>query len=348
MFHLSDNSNPDFELDVSHFDTSKVTDMSYMFADTGRKNTNFILDVSNFDTSNVTDMSDMFYCTGYQSTLLNIDVSNFDMSKVTAADYMFYQAGNRSNQFVTTLTISNPNMSSYTKIFFGAANNTGSKITLNFTIETEDLVNKIISSTIGKKPTKGKLIVDVDNLDVGDEIHISGEKFNVISQTDDTVTMLAKYNLGTDYKQSITQNNVTFSENIGWEYTPGPKEIDIQLWSTNPKNYVNAYVTYLKEETAVENLYGDLITLSELKALECLIPENYGSGTSKSCADSSYVDWLVNGQSWWTHSANADSPDIIWNVGATGYLSQHGNIFSHGVRPTITISKEALKNYLKK
>ncbi len=44
-------------LDVSSFDTSNVTTMSYMFygmsSVTG-------LDVSNFDTSNVTDMTDMF------------------------------------------------------------------------------------------------------------------------------------------------------------------------------------------------------------------------------------------------------------------------------------------------
>lgn len=71
------------ELDLSSFDTSKVTDMSYMFvycislAD---------LNLSNFNTSNVIDMSGMFAgCI----TLTELDVSNFDTSSVTNMSDMF-------------------------------------------------------------------------------------------------------------------------------------------------------------------------------------------------------------------------------------------------------------------
>ena len=75
--------------------------------------------------------------------------------------------------------------------------------------------------------------------------------------------MLAQYNLGTDYRQSTTTNYVIFSDTDGWEYTPGPKEIDIQIWSTNPKTYVNAYVEYLKTELEDDSVTGDLITLKD-------------------------------------------------------------------------------------
>ena len=44
-------------LDVSSFDTSEVTDMSYMFY----KCNSLYSDFSSFDTSKVTDFSGMFY-----------------------------------------------------------------------------------------------------------------------------------------------------------------------------------------------------------------------------------------------------------------------------------------------
>ena len=70
-------------LDVNNFDTSNVTTMSYMFADCTRL---VSLDVNNFDTSNVTTMSYMFAdCT----RLVSLDVNNFDTSKVNKMVGMF-------------------------------------------------------------------------------------------------------------------------------------------------------------------------------------------------------------------------------------------------------------------
>ena len=63
--------------------TSKVTDMSYMFSDCSALTS---LDVSGFDTSNVTDMSDMF---GSCSALTSLDLSGCDTSKVTNMRSMF-------------------------------------------------------------------------------------------------------------------------------------------------------------------------------------------------------------------------------------------------------------------
>ncbi|MDY6280869.1 MAG: BspA family leucine-rich repeat surface protein, partial [Roseburia faecis] len=66
-------------LDVSHFDTSKVTDMNFMFGGGYHAGCNFLttLDVSGWDTGNVTDMGNMFNgC----SILKSLDVSHFDTS----------------------------------------------------------------------------------------------------------------------------------------------------------------------------------------------------------------------------------------------------------------------------
>lgn len=74
-------------IDVSNFDTSKVTDMSYMFARffEGTSLTS-IVGLENFNTSNVTRMEGMFES---RANLTEINISNFDTSKVTDMSYMF-------------------------------------------------------------------------------------------------------------------------------------------------------------------------------------------------------------------------------------------------------------------
>ena len=69
-------------LDISHFDTSRVTNMSHMFAYSGINS----LNLSNFDTSKVTDMRAMFY---EMYRLTSINLSSFDTSHVTDMAYMF-------------------------------------------------------------------------------------------------------------------------------------------------------------------------------------------------------------------------------------------------------------------
>ena len=71
------------EIDLSSFDTSKVTNMGRMFS--GMSNL-IALDLSNFDTSQVTDMRYMFYG---MSSLTTLDLSNFDTSMVTNMNAMF-------------------------------------------------------------------------------------------------------------------------------------------------------------------------------------------------------------------------------------------------------------------
>ena len=84
------------EIDLSNFDTSKVTNMSGMFEDMSSLTT---LNLSNFDTSRVTDMSGMFE---RMSSLTSLNLSNFDTSKVINMRAMF---GSMSN--LTTLDLSN-------------------------------------------------------------------------------------------------------------------------------------------------------------------------------------------------------------------------------------------------
>ena len=94
------------ELDLSSFDTSKVTNMSYMFHEMSSLTS---LNLSNFDTSKVTDMNHMFRGI---SSLTSLNLSNFDTSKVTNMNSMFSFMHN------TTLNLSNFDTSKVTDMSY--------------------------------------------------------------------------------------------------------------------------------------------------------------------------------------------------------------------------------------
>ena len=93
------------EIDLSNFDTSKVTNMSNMFL--GMSNLTS-LNLSNFDTSQVTNMSSMF---GFMSNLTSLNLSNFDTSQVTNMAGMFFNI-----LLLTTLDFSSFNTSKVTSM----------------------------------------------------------------------------------------------------------------------------------------------------------------------------------------------------------------------------------------
>ena len=90
-------------LNLSNFDTSKVTRMNSMFEGASRLTT---LNLSNFDTSKVTDMEAMF---GYMYGLTSLNISSFDTSQVTNMRDMFSNIRN-----LTSLNLSNFNTSKVT------------------------------------------------------------------------------------------------------------------------------------------------------------------------------------------------------------------------------------------
>jgi surface protein len=70
--------------DISQWDTSGITDMSYMF----EGENDFNIDISGWDTSNVTDMSYMFSA----ALSFNQDISGWNVSNVTNMQNMFFSA----------------------------------------------------------------------------------------------------------------------------------------------------------------------------------------------------------------------------------------------------------------
>ena len=118
-------------LDLSNFDTSKVTNMKDMFYSmTGLTS----LNLSNFDTSQVTNMSGMFSSVWH---LTSLNLSNFDTSQVTNMDHMFNSVG------LTSLNLSNFNTSKVTSMvgMFSYMSNLTSLNLSNF--DTSKVINMV-------------------------------------------------------------------------------------------------------------------------------------------------------------------------------------------------------------
>jgi len=86
-----------FNGDISNWDTSKVTNMIYMFAMDGQTTKHqFNQNIGSWDVGEVTEMQYMF-----SNSIFNQDISNWDTSKVTNMSYMFASNGN-FNQDINT------------------------------------------------------------------------------------------------------------------------------------------------------------------------------------------------------------------------------------------------------
>ena len=109
---------------LDKLDTSSVTDMSVMFWNCTKLKS---LDVSNFDTSNVTNMSCMFGSYNFEMGLEKIiGLNNFDTRNVTDMSSMFYNCTN-----LESLNLSNFNTSNVTNMYcmFSACGNNNSEFT---------------------------------------------------------------------------------------------------------------------------------------------------------------------------------------------------------------------------
>ncbi len=127
-------------VDLSEFNTSQVTDMSYMFTlcyNLGN------LDLSGFNTSQVTDMRGMFWAC---RNLGNLDLSSFDTSQVTDMCNMFEGCSDLTDLDVSSFDTSQvTNMSG---MFSGCSGLTSLDLS-GFTINQETTTSSMLSGCSG-------------------------------------------------------------------------------------------------------------------------------------------------------------------------------------------------------
>ena len=118
VFNNCGYNSSEFTLDLGdNFDTSNATTMVYMFGSCGYNSTKFSLNLRDeFDTSKVTDMSYMFIDCGRSCPTFTLDLGNrFDTSSVTTMYRMFERCGYSSTAF-TTLDLSTFRVSANTNL----------------------------------------------------------------------------------------------------------------------------------------------------------------------------------------------------------------------------------------
>ena len=290
-------------------------------------------------------------------------VFNKEFSAVGDKVTIDYDITNASKNYDATISISCTESNNYLNInnIFDQSSNLTARSTRTGTL-TVELINAVsteqsyevkctITGTAIERETEGSgevnLPLEKTTYAIGEEVSIGEEVFNVIRDNGDTITMLAQYIVVANYRQRPTTDNadwVIFSLSYGWEYKPGPKEIDIQQFDGPVKRYVNEYVSYLKGETGDSILTGTLITLNELKSLGCTINDDYSYTSGLTCENSEHKSWLANDARWWTRSAQSSGTGGgVWVVYGQGKLdTRFYNDLSYGVPPVITISKSVL------
>ena len=187
----------------------------------------------------------------------------------------------------------------------------------------------------------------------GTEVTYLGEKFYVISDVNNEISLLTKYNIDSS---NYRQNSEEILEKILWRDWVSIEEKNISnLYSPDDTwglaYTMNNYAEYLKTNLNDTSLSINLITLDELGSLGCTIAEDY-IGTKGSviiqggfsCSSSPHSEWLVNNQSWWTRSkdlGNGLTATSIWVVEEDGELSvwDIADASYYGLRPVIKMSK---------
>lgn len=187
-------------LDLSNFNTSKVKDMQHMFSWCSSLTT---LDLSGFDTSNVENIGSMFHRCTVLTTLGNVV---FDTTNVASATWMF----GRCSKITATINVTGTNIYSdeYRSMLTGAAIESGTKITINYTSDASSIAQ-------GMKATGTGNIVLSSVIQQNNTITISGNSninYEISNRLSGTIGRLISTD-GTKYVASFKLNGETIEGN---------------------------------------------------------------------------------------------------------------------------------------
>ena len=115
MFYYVAENNESATVNLTGWDTSKVTDMSHMFHNGAIFTNNInIIGLEDLNTSKVTNMEYMFSEFALNAEI-NWDLSKWDVSHVTKMNNMFFSVGRQAGDKSSTLDLSNWDVSSVTE-----------------------------------------------------------------------------------------------------------------------------------------------------------------------------------------------------------------------------------------
>ena len=187
-----------------------------------------------------------------------------------------------------------------------------------------------------------------DPYKIGNEKCFGSECFYVLSSTEDTVTMLAKYNLYVGAELNNTFYNTYGEEATGMQDSTmlGRLTSSIIYRGVTPfsndspnysgsiiEGYVNNYKEILENNFDIDVIEARLITYDELSN-----PDTFACEKSSFCSNTSY-SWIYS-TTYWTGSAYSDQ--YIYGISNGGYFGiyEYNSKDIFGVRPVIVISKD--------
>lgn len=236
----------------------------------------------------------------------------------------------------------------------------------SYNVVDNSLKNATQSNTATCKVTSGS----VDK--IGSEISCGTEQFYVIESDKDTVTLFSKYNLK-GYKQDSTDLGYPSSNPSAFDfkgYRSTEKNSYCTSYSTGGCNaygpvegeFVNGELTgTVTEDSAIKqqrvNGYRTILNLGDnLKSIGLVTKEQLvslgctGSSPVYDCTSSGY-DWIYSTSYWTSTPAEGDTTNVYvvrggdtnnGNKGSLNFFSAAWNSDEFGVRPVITISKDAI------
>ena len=242
-------------LDVTHFNTANVTDMSYMFSSCSSLTS---LDVTYFNTAKVTNMSSMFSSC---SSLTSLDVTYFNTAKVTNMYRMFKSCG------LTSLDLSNFNTAKVTNMelmFSGCSN-----------LKTIYASDKFITAAVTKSENMfsycGSLSGDIDWSDKATDktyAKIDGGYFR---------------DKAYDNRPWVKYADGTLTFRCGYKKTWGENEYELNSGKNQPKWYTyNNNISRVVFEASFANArptscyawFQNFIKLKQIEGIENLNTEN--------------------------------------------------------------------------
>ena len=220
------------ELDISEWNTSRVTNMSRMFVDCINLEN---LDVTNWNTSKVTDMSYLFrWC----NSLTNLDVSKWNTSNVTNMNYLFSNCEN-----LTWLDVSKWNTSNVTSMRLLFWWTTGVNMKLNYLdVSNWDVSN--VTSMVGMFQRCWNLTW----LDVS--------KWNTSNVTDMFAMFFDCYSLTNLDVSNWNTSNVTNMRGL-FNSCKSLTWLDVSRWDTS--NVTNMRFMFWWNDWSVSNLGVDVV-----------------------------------------------------------------------------------------
>ena len=288
-------------IDLTGLDTSRVTNMSYMFA-TGEWSTSSLVSInlSGFNTSNVTTMKGMFQgCT----QLASLDLSGFNTSKVTDMSYMFggsYRSGGEANpstilkgcESLTSLNLSNFDTSRVTtmaNMFYGCASLTSLDLS-NFKTSRVTDMNAMFYGC------KSLASLNISNFDTSNVTIMCSDYQNGMFQ--DCASLAALDVSGFNTSQ-VTNLNYMFKG------CNALTMLDLSSWDTSK---VTTMLAMFQGCTALKTIYA-----SELWSLESIVEYfDFIGGTSSGTSDMFFNGW------YWDETNNMLRPVYCALVGGNG------------------------------